>query len=266
MSKATPAPDLQITPPGDLAYDRLGSGPPLVLLHGLGGERQVWKPVIERIRAEREVINVDLPGFGGSAPLPDGDDADPAALAAAIGALVDTLGIERPHVGGNSLGGWVALEMARQGRVASVTAIAPAGFWSRPLGPRPNVARRVARAMRPLVPALMRWRRLRHAVLSGSVAHPERVPRDAAVRMVRGYGDGAGFDAANHAMRASRFVDGDDIRVPVTIGWCAHDRLVARPRVMPVRAEEVVLGDCGHVPMYDDPGAIAALLLRGSAA
>ena len=65
-------------------------------------------------------------------------------------------------------------------------------------------------------------------------------------------------------MRGGRFVGGDDIRVPVTIGWCAHDRLVRRPRVMPVRAREVVLEDCGHVPMYDDPDAIAALLLQGS--
>ena len=263
-TKPTPAPNQQITPPGDLAYDRLGSGPPLVLLHGLGGERQVWAPVIDRISCEREVVNVDLPGFGGSPPLPDGDDAAPAALAESIGALIDALELECPHVAGNSLGGWVALELARQGRVASVTAIAPAGFWSRPLGPRPNGARRMARALSPVVPLLLRSRRLRHLVLS-SVAHPERVPRDVAVRMVRGYASAPGFVAVNDAMRASRFLDGDDIRVPVTIGWCAHDRLVTRPRVMPVRAEEVVLGDCGHIPMYDDPDAVAALLLRGSA-
>jgi pimeloyl-ACP methyl ester carboxylesterase len=261
-TEATPAPLPQITPPGELAYDRCGTGPPLVLLHGLGGERHVWAPVIERIRAEREVLNVDLPGFGESAALPDGDDVAPGALAASIGALVDVLGIERPHVAGNSLGGWVALEMARQDRVASVTAIAPAGFWTQPLGPRPNVARRAARMISPILPLLLRSRRLRHAALSGSVAHPDRVPRAAAVRMIREYGTAPGFAAVNDAMRAGRFLGGDDIRVPVTIGWCAHDRLVRRPRVMPVRATEVLLEDCGHVPMYDDPDAIAALLLQ----
>jgi pimeloyl-ACP methyl ester carboxylesterase len=261
---ATDALPAQITPTADVAYDRFGTGPPLVLIHGLGGERHVWAPVIERIAGERDTVTVDLPGFGESAALPHGDDVAPAALAATIAALFEDLGLERPHVAGNSLGGWVALELAKQGRVASVTAVAPAGFWARPLGPKPYVMRNLSRVLRPALPALLRSRRVRRFALRGSVAYPDRVPRDAAVRMALAYSDAPGFVAVNDAMRAGHLVGGEHIRVPVTIGWCEYDRLVRKPRVMPVAAREVFLEGCGHVPMYDDPDAIARLLIQGS--
>lgn len=235
-----------------------------MLIHGLGGERHVWAPVIERIAAEREVVTVDLPGFGESAPLPPGAPPAPAALAAAIGGLIDALGLERPHVAGNSLGGWVALELARTARVASVTAIAPAGLWAAPHGPKPYVMHRLSTALRPVIGALLATARGRRIALGASVAHPERLPREAAVRMVRAYADAPGFVAVNDAMRSGRFTGGEHIGVPVTIAWCEHDRIVSRPRVVPVHARELVLAGCGHVPTYDDPEAVARVLLEGS--
>ncbi|MCZ4492827.1 MAG: alpha/beta fold hydrolase, partial [Conexibacter sp.] len=118
-----------------LAYDRRGSGPPLVLLHPLGADRHVWDPVLDRLAAERDVIAVDLPGFGDS-PVLDADPPTPAALAAAVQAFAEQeLGLQAWHVAGNSLGGWVALALALDGAVESVTAIAPAGLWSGPLAP-----------------------------------------------------------------------------------------------------------------------------------
>ena len=126
---------------------RGGSGEPLLLIHPLGGELVVWEPVFERLAAERDVIAVDMPGFGASPPLPAGVEPTPQALAAALAAQLDALGIERAHLAGNSLGGWVALELAKLGRARSVTGLCTAGFWSRPLGPRPLAdARRRARA------------------------------------------------------------------------------------------------------------------------
>jgi pimeloyl-ACP methyl ester carboxylesterase len=108
----------------------------LLLLHGLGGSRVVWEPVLELLEAEREVIVLDMPGFGAAPPLPDGVEPSAANLAAAIKTRIDALGVDRPHVAGNSLGGWVGLEMGREGWAASVTALSPAGLWRRPLGPR----------------------------------------------------------------------------------------------------------------------------------
>ncbi|MBA3326938.1 MAG: alpha/beta fold hydrolase, partial [Solirubrobacterales bacterium] len=96
-----------------LNHTRCGRGEPLVLVHGLGSQWQVWRPVLERLAADREVVALDLPGFGGSAPLPN--EPTVAALARAVADLVAELGLDHPHVAGNSLGGAIALELARAG-------------------------------------------------------------------------------------------------------------------------------------------------------
>lgn len=248
-----------------LAHERRGTGPPLVLLHPLGANRGVWEPVVPLLVGEREVVTIDLPGFGGSAPLPDPDPV-PQKLALAVGRLLGRLGLDggRAHVAGNSLGGWVALELAAAGHAKSVTAIAPAGLWSRPLEPKPELTRNVARLALPVVGAAMRNTRLRRIALGGSVATPDRVPAREASALVRGYALAPGFTAVNRSMRANVFGAMDAIEVPVTLGWPEHDQLVTRPERLPARVREVFLAGCGHVPMWDDPGAVAALLLSGS--
>lgn len=247
-----------------LAFDRRGTGDPLVLLHPLGGDRQVWEPVMDRLARERDVIAVDMPGFGQSPPLPEDEPATPAALAGAVSGLMDELGIERPHVAGNSLGGWVALELALREGARSVTAIAPAGLWPQPLAPRRGVARSIARAALPVIPALVASEAGRRVALIGTVARPEKIDPEAAARLVRGYAEAPGFDAANDAMRSDRFRALERIRVPLTLGWPELDRLVARPAHLPARARSVVLRGCGHMPMWDDPEQVADLLLAGS--
>jgi pimeloyl-ACP methyl ester carboxylesterase len=247
-----------------LGYDRLGSGSPLVLVHSLGTDRCVWHPVLERLARERDVIAVDLPGFGESDALPAGAPPAPRALAGAIAAFLDGLGIARPHVAGNSLGGWVALEMGVAGRAASVTAIAPAGLWPRALPPKPSIARGIARAATPVLAAVVASPRGRRLALGSTMAHPERVPPREALRLVRAYAAAPGYDAVNAAMRAGRFEGLDRLRVPVTFGWPDRDRLVARPASLPAAARNVVLHDCGHVPMWDSPEQVSALLLAGS--
>ena len=113
----------------DLAFARSGAGAPLVLLHGIGSSRQAWDPVIPALAGLFDVLAVDLPGFGDSGPLPPGTEPGPAALAAAVAGLLDELGITDPHVAGNSLGGWVALELASIRPVSSLTLLSPAGLW-----------------------------------------------------------------------------------------------------------------------------------------
>jgi pimeloyl-ACP methyl ester carboxylesterase len=82
---------------------------------------------------------------------------------------------------------------------------------------------------------------------------------------VRAYAAAPGYDTVNAAMRAGRFTGLDRIRVPLTFGWPDRDRLVARPAHLPAAARNVVLHDCGHVPMWDSPEQVASLLLTGSA-
>jgi pimeloyl-ACP methyl ester carboxylesterase len=248
--------------PVTIAGSRRGAGPPLVLLHTLGTDHRMWDPVIGRLAAERDVLALDLPGFGGSPPV---DGGSPAALAGAIGEWLSGQGLDRPHLAGNSLGGWVALELALAGRAASVTAIAPAGLWPEPLLPKRARARAVARAAMPVLEPLMRWPAARRVALATSAAHPERIPAADARRLVRAYATAPGFDAANAAMRAGRFTALDRIRVPTTLAWPEHDRLVARPRTLPPGVSSVELPGCGHLPTWDDPDAVARVLLAGSA-
>jgi pimeloyl-ACP methyl ester carboxylesterase len=244
-----------------LAYDRAGSGPVLVLLHPLGADRRVWEPVMDRLTQERDVIALDLPGFGAS-PALDGDGPPtPAALARAVAA---GLPAGTHHVAGNSLGGWVALELAAAGQARSVTAIAPAGLWPEPLAPKRGVARALAKAMRPGLAALVRSEAGRRLALGSTVAHAERVPPEAALRLVQAYADAPGFEAVDQAMRAGRFTRLEHIRVPVTLAWPEHDRLVARPAHLPPTIRSVPLPCAGHMPMWDAPDAIARLLLQGS--
>ena len=222
----------------------------------------MWDPVVERLNGARRVLALDLPGHGDQ---PVTADASPPALAAAVADRLARDGIERPHVAGNSLGGWVALELAAAGRAASVTAIAPAGLWREPLVPKRSPVRGVARALLPVLGPALRSERGRRLVLAANAAHPERIPADAALRLVRAYATAPGFQAVNDAMRASRFMALADISVPVTLAWPEHDRLVARPRALPDGVRSVVLHGCGHLPTWDDPEQVARVLLEGSA-
>lgn len=249
-----------------LNHLRRGSGEPLVLIHPLGAELVVWEPVLARLARDRDVIALDLPGFGGSQALSNGSLPTPKVLAGSVASFLDELGLDRVHVAGNSLGGWVALELAKAGRALSVAGLCTAGFWKRPLGPRPGGdVRRVGRALLPILPALLRSVRGRRLLLRSSVARPERVPPDAATRLVRSYITSPGFEGANSAMRAEVFSGMADIRVPVTLAWAEHDRLVARPHTRVPEWRTVTLYGCGHVPTWDDPEQVARLLLLASA-
>ena len=237
-----------------------------MLIHPLGAELVVWEPVLERVARERDVIALDLPGFGASAPLQNGALPTPQVLAGSVAAFLDELGLGRVHVAGNSLGGWVALELAKSGRALSVAGLCTAGFWKRPLGPRPGAdMRRLGRALMPVMPTLLRSERGRRLVLRGSIAKPDLVPPAAAERLVRAYVTSPGFERANEAMRSAVFSGFEQIRAPVTLAWGEHDRLVARPRTTVPGWRMVTLHGCGHIPTWDNPSQVARVLLLASA-
>ena len=250
----------------DLHHVRRGEGPTLVLLHQLGGSTVVWDPVVERLAAERDVIALDMPGFGGSPDLPDGTAPTPAALAGAVAAFLDSLGISRAHAAGLSLGSWVALELAKEGRALSVTGLCSAGFWERPLGPRRGLKPRTfAKLVLPLMPLLVQTRFGRRLATGGAAARPEQIPPADALRLMRDYATGTGFEGAERAMRSALFSGMDRVSVPVTLAWGEHDEFVTEPREPVAGARSRVLDGCGHIPVWDDPDQVAGVLLDGSA-
>jgi pimeloyl-ACP methyl ester carboxylesterase len=232
----------------------------------------MWEPVMDRLAAEREVIAVDMPGFGGSAPLPDGAAPTAANLAAAVLDFYDSLGIERePAVAGISLGGWAAVECARAGRATAAVGLCPAGFWREPLEPRDasfHRARTVGRTLSPLLPVLLASAGVRRRALATNIHHPERVTRDQAVRLVSGYLRSSGYPEASRLMRGNVVGPLDGISAPLTLAWAEHDRLV-RNRPLPATAlprsvRQVELPGCGHIPTWDDPELVAEVILAAS--
>jgi pimeloyl-ACP methyl ester carboxylesterase len=249
-----------------ISYERAGSGPTLVLIHGLGATKLVWKPQIERLAQERDVIALDMPGFGASPLLPDGMPPTAAAMGSAISEFLTGIGVERPHVAGNSLGGWVALEMAKADHAASACLISPAGLWQSPLGPRQVNTRGVARALKPVILAAARRDDTRARMLGTVVARPENVPQADGIQMIRDWIEAPGYDASNAEMRRHVFEDPHTVDVPVTIAWGELDRLVRPPKSArrPPGTNFIVLPGCGHTPNWDDPELIARVLLEAS--
>jgi pimeloyl-ACP methyl ester carboxylesterase len=256
----------------ELAHERDGSGPPLVLLAGIGMNGAAWRPVRPLLAAERELTLIDMPGFGNSSALPDDTDSTIDALTDAVERCLPKLGLEQPHVAGNSLGGAVGLELARRGAVASVTAISPAGFWS---GPGGRFAHRSLRAsyaatelLRPLAPRLLARPRLRRLLFGQMFAHAERMTPAEAVAHMDMLLHGDGFHATLPHADGYEFPAGD-LPVPATIAWGTRDALLLPTQARRARrrlpnADHVWLRGCGHVPMSDDPAQVAAVILRGS--
>jgi pimeloyl-ACP methyl ester carboxylesterase len=249
-----------------LHHIRRGEGAPLVLVHGLGGSIVVWRPVLERLAVERDVVALDLPGFGRSPAPGNGFVPTAAELGEAVSGLCADLGIDRPHVAGNSLGGWIALEMAAAGRAASVCAISPAGMWRDPIGPRRVERHHLGRRIRPLLNVALRSARVRSAVLRSTLAHPDRLTREEAAELVGGYLNAPLYAAANEEMRMGAFERKDDIDVPVTLAWGELDQLVGRPSRSrrPPGARFVEKPGWGHTPTWDDPEGVASLILEAS--
>jgi pimeloyl-ACP methyl ester carboxylesterase len=258
-----------------LSHHRAGQGEPLVLIHGIGSRWQIFEPVLPRLQAEREVIALDLPGFGASPMPPVGTAPGARSLARFVAEFLDEIGVDRPHVAGNSLGGWISLELAKQGSVRSATCLSPAGFHNdrERIFQRTSMAttRRACRLMAPYAGVLMRPRLVRAIFTSQYFAHPTRIPADYAADNVRALAEAPWFDQTLRTITEERFSGGEQISVPVTIAWGERDRLLlprqARraQRAVP-SARMVTLRDCGHAPMSDDPEQVARVLLEGSSA
>ncbi|MFF4222501.1 alpha/beta fold hydrolase [Streptomyces abikoensis] len=256
-----------------VVYERLGGGEPMVLLHGIGHHLQVWDPVVGLLAAEHDVVAVDLPGFGLSPGLPGGISYDLKGVVPVLGALFEALGLDRPHVVGNSLGGLIALELGHRKLVRSVTALSPAGFWT----PGERLwAYAVLRALRtgaerlpePTVARMARTAAGRAALVGAIYARPGRRSPDALVAETRALREATGFEATLAAGRSLLYAH-DVLDVPVTIAWGTRDRLL--PRRQGVRAKKLIPGarlvrlpGCGHVPMNDDPALVARVALDTS--
>ena len=248
-------------------HHREGAGEPLVLLHGVGHHWQAWRPVIPLLADEFEVLACDTPGFGASPALPRGIEPTIPAYADAFEWFFAELGLRRPHVAGNSMGGAIALELGRRRAVASVTAFSPAGFWTaaerRYCQVSLGLLARMPQPLRPPLRALAATGPGRVMLFRQTFGWPTRIPAAEAVSTLDDAWAAPAFAAALAAFDDYDFSDGEELQgIPVTVAWGRYDRLLIYSRQAP-RARErlpwarhLTLG-AGHVPCFDDPAAVA---------
>jgi pimeloyl-ACP methyl ester carboxylesterase len=257
-----------MTRPAEVVFERRGAGAPLVLLHGIGHHWAAWSPVLDRLAEAHDVIAVDLPGFGRSPVPAAGLPADMPGLVAGIVELFAALGLDRPHVAGNSLGGAIALELAAAGAVSSATALSPAGFCT----PRElrwalsvlTLHRNAARLPEPVLRSLFASPALRTLALGMILARPNRMALAEALADARALREARAFRAVARAGRGYTFAGAPT--VPVTVAWGTRDRILpyrqaALARTRLPAARHLDLAGCGHVPMHDDPELVASVIL-----
>lgn len=268
---ATPAPKFA----GGLAYHSFGTGQPLLLIHGLTSSRAAFQRVAEDLASDYRVILVDLPGHGDSPPLVRGEPLTPRAQAHAIGEFLDALNLSAVHVVGNSMGGWVALELAADGRALSVVGLCPAGLWY-PIMSRSRAIelnRRLARLTWKASEALMYVPPVREAVFASVLERPYRVDIATAQATLSAQRAARGYHEAHDGLLHGSFERADRIPsdVAVTVAFGDNDRLLPKqtcqlPHLAPAHARWVVLPRVGHAPMWEDPEATIDLIRRTTTA
>ncbi|ATG52086.1 alpha/beta hydrolase [Brachybacterium vulturis] len=257
-----------------LHHVRRGNGSPLLLVHGLGSGLRSWDPIIDALAARREVIAVDLPGFGQTAPLPG--EVSIATLADSVARFIGEEGLDGIATAGQSMGGRIVLELARRGIGGDTVALDPGGFWNkRELAIfgytlRPSIA--LVRALRGALPALLDNRVSRTALLAQFSAHPWSLTRQTVLPDLLGLADATATDAAMDALTKGPTQQGappETVPGRVTIGWGRRD-LVTVPR----QAHRAVAAfpnatlhwfpRCGHFPQWDAPHEAVELILTGT--
>ena len=249
---------------------RTGSGEPLVLLHGFTGTWRMWLPVIPELSRRFDVLAPTLGGHCGADPWQEGLDPTVTALADAAEAELDAAGIETAHISGNSLGGWLALELAKRGRARSVIALAPAGGWKgddeaeeRRLKGFFHRTHKLTKFAYPRARGLVTRPRLRKLMFRDVMVHGERMPPGEAHHLMQSLLEcSIFFDFIEATMRDGPATELERISVPVLVAWPEKDTIFPVERyenaVAAVPGVEVVrLPGCGHVPMYDDPALVA---------
>jgi pimeloyl-ACP methyl ester carboxylesterase len=251
---------------------RGGAGSPLVLLHGFTDTWRTWELVLGALEREHDVLAPTLAGHAGGPPLPPGLPA--GAFADAVERAMDAAGFETAHVAGNSLGGYVAVQLAARGRARSVVALAPAGGWAQGDGSWAGVLdffeerQHAVIAAAPQAEAIMATELGRRRAGEYIAVNWERIPPALLAHQLRGAaGCVDALAIIEHGRRQGWPVDLDRVSCPVRIVWGTEDRLLEWPRAAARyrealwHADWVELEGVGHCPQLDIPTETAQLIL-----
>lgn len=259
------------------ALYRAGEGEPLVLLHGFTATWRCWLPNLAELVPRFDVIAPTLHGHDGGPALPGDDDKARSIGEAAdhVEQQLDDLGVGDAHFAGNSMGGALALELAKRGRARSVVAISPGGGW--PEDDRAEAERivkwfsrnqKLAKASLPRAKQIMRRPGARRIALRDVMTRGDQMPADEAVRLVRSSVACTVVDEVFATIRSGTGLmrDLDTIECPVLVCWGSKDRILPLAKHGPRFRDEIpgvefrVWKGLGHTPMWDDPALIAGTI------
>jgi pimeloyl-ACP methyl ester carboxylesterase len=260
--------------PAFTPHHRGGSGAPLVCLHGFTDTWRTWELMLPALEREHDVLAPTLPGHAGGPPI--GDELTEDAMADAVEQAMDDAGMKTAHVVGNSLGGYLALQLAARGRAESVVALAPAGGWADGDESFSDTLDHFVRMQDLLQAALPHvdtivstpeGRRRATAFVAESFEH---IPPGLVAHLIRGAANcDAVFPMVDYARREGWKLDAGEIGCPVRVVWGTADRLLHWPRaaeryrsdLLP-HADWVELDGVGHCPQLDVPLETAQLTLE----
>jgi pimeloyl-ACP methyl ester carboxylesterase len=245
--------------------------PPLLLLHGLGGAWQNWLLTIPAFMASHRVVAPDLPGFGGS-EMPVGRISI-QGYARIVDELCRTLGLERPVVIGNSMGGFIGAELALAfpTRVQKLVLVSAAGLSVEDMKKEPLLT--IGRLMSVTATragsqanVLIKRPRLRRLFLQLVVRYPEKLSLPLATELVAG-GSAPGFVGGLDAVLSYRIRERlSGVETPTLIVWGRNDILIPVgdaaefERLIGANAHAVIFDDTGHLAMIERPTRFNELL------
>ena len=253
----------------------LGSGEPMLLLHPFMMSQNVWKKVAPQIAetGRYEVFAPTMPGHNGGSRGPF--FLHSGALADDVERRMDALGWGTAHLVGNSLGGWVAFELERRGRARTLTAIAPAGGWTRYTPAKFEIVAKfvagmpiwlLTRALGPRVLRLPLSRRIAHLPVSASaegLSEADLIDIIDDVSHCPAY-----YQLLVRALLMPGLLELAEGSAPTHLVICEKDRVLPHPRFtrhftkhLPSDTQVTTLDGVGHIPMFEAPGRIADLIV-----
>jgi pimeloyl-ACP methyl ester carboxylesterase len=253
---------------------RGGSGPPLVCLHGFTDTWRMWELVLPALERRHEVLAPTLPGHAGGPPLQG--EVSTAVVVDAVGRAMDDAGLATAHIAGNSLGGFVALQLAARGRAESVVAFAPAGGWAKGDASFRETLRaqakmqQEAKAVAPHAQAILSTDEGRRRATRLITTNYEHIPVELLAHQLLGVAACTGAQAMiEHGLREGYGeLDAERVACPVRIVWGTEDRLLPWPssavrfrRDWLPRADWIELDGIGHCPPLDVPLEAAQLIV-----
>jgi pimeloyl-ACP methyl ester carboxylesterase len=251
-------------------------GSALVLLHGGGASGGAWQDVIPLVSGHHAVYAPTAPGHRGGPPV-QRRPATATDLVDWAERYLDEQGLQRPHLAGHSMGGYLAIELARRGRTATVCAFAPGGFWASGDGLRARTMSQVGRGtgmirlVRPIIPLVLKSSMARRRLFQVGACHGDRISAERGVQILDDF-LGCTVTREIFSTDDERIAPLDPLPCPVTVAWSEKDVIIPLADYGPKARERLpkatfeILPDVAHDPMMDDPALVARTILAATGA